>query len=72
MKKVWARRNGILKEVSPKTLTDNELCSILEGIQIDVSDSWMPEETRDEGYAAIKEAIRRLKEKKNKPTKEGK
>ena len=60
MRKVWAKRNGMIEEVSPKTLTTKELCDILDDIKVD-GGSWMPEEEINEGYAAIKEAIRRLK-----------
>jgi len=35
---------------------------LLESISIDSSDCWFPETKTQEGYAAIREAVRRLKE----------
>ena len=61
MRKVLAKRGEYIEEVNPKTLTTRELCEALGRIRVDVSESWMPDTDRDEGYAAIKEAIRRLK-----------
>ena len=61
MSKVQVRRGEMIEEVSPRNLTTNELCHLLNTIDVD-GGSWMPEETKREGYAAIKEAIRRLKE----------
>ena len=58
--KVWSRTKQ--EDVDPKDLPLKDLIYILDHIGIDVSDCWMPETEKKEGYAAIDEAIRRLKE----------
>ena len=60
--KIEVNRNDEFVEVDPKDLTTSELCEILDRIEIASEDSWMPETEKREGYAAIEEAIRRLKE----------
>lgn len=60
--KIEVTRGKNIVEVYPKDLTTRELCRILNGIEIDTSNCWMPKTEGAEGYAAIKEAIRRLKE----------
>lgn len=58
--KIWSI--SLQKEVLPKDLPLEDLVDLLESISIDSSDCWMPETETKEGYAAIKEAVRRLKE----------
>jgi len=58
--KIWSVTKQ--KDVNPKDLPLKDLIDILDNISIDVSDCWMPETEKNEGYAAIAEAIRRLKE----------
>lgn len=60
--KIWSYSKQ--KEVNPKDLPLKDLIRILKDIEIDTSNCWMPETSSTEGYAAIKEAIRRLKENK--------
>ena len=56
---IEVQRNSKWVNVSPKELTDTELCEYLSNIQID-SDEFLSKKEIDEGYAAINEAIRRL------------
>lgn len=55
---VW--RDGNYKQVEQEELTTDELCDLLDDIQID-SDDFISQEAIDTGYAAITEAIRRLR-----------
>jgi len=59
--KIEVRRDGAFVEVEPEELTTDELCDQLNYIQID-SDEFIPQKEIDAGYAAISEAIRRLRE----------
>lgn len=61
--KIWSVK--LHKDVYPKDLPMTDLVRILNNISIDTDDSWMPEQDAKEGYAAIKEAIRRLKSRNN-------
>ena len=62
MTKIWSVTKQ--EDVKPEELPLKDLIDILDHISIDVSDRWMPETDKREGYAAIAEAIRRLKAKK--------
>jgi hypothetical protein len=59
--KIEVNRNGVIVDVNPEDLTLDELCQRLDYIQID-SDSFIPDQEIDEGYAVIEEAIRRLRD----------
>ncbi len=59
MTKIWSRTKQ--EDVKPEELPLKDLIYILDHISIDVSDCWMPDTEKKEGYAAIEEAIRRLK-----------
>lgn len=48
------------KQVEQEELTTDELCDLLNNIQID-SDEFISQEEINTGYAAITEAIRRLR-----------
>ena len=63
-------RDGEWVQVEPGELTDLELCDCLSRIQID-SDEFLSEKEVMEGYIAIKEAILRLEEKREKENKHG-
>jgi len=62
MAKIWSIK--LQKHVCPKDLPLGDLVRILNGISVDTSESWLPETQSTEAYAAIKEAIRRLKNQK--------
>lgn len=57
--KIRVNRNGWIVDVKPGDLTTEELVHKLKRIVVD-GGGWMPETTKNEGYAAIKEAVRRL------------
>lgn len=57
--KIWSRTKQ--EDVDPKDLPLKDLIYILDHISIDVSECWLPDTAKKEGYAAIDEAIRRLK-----------
>jgi len=59
--KIEVRRDGEFVEVEPEELTTDELCDQLDCIQID-SDEFIPQKEIYAGYAAISEAMRRLRE----------
>ena len=59
--KIRVNRNGWIVDVKPGDLTTKELVHELKSIVVD-GGGWMPETTEKEGYAAINEAVRRLKE----------
>ena len=65
MEKIEVSRDGIIKAINPKNLTLHELCYLLANIRVG-GGGWLPYETERQGYAAIKEAIRRLKEREEK------
>ena len=54
-------RNGQPTEVAPRDLTTAELCHYLSHLEIDTSECWLPEAAKAESWAAINEAIRRIK-----------
>ena len=56
-------RNEKPVEVSPGDLTASELCNYLSQLHIDTSECWTPETAKKECWAAINEAIRRIKAK---------
>ena len=58
--KIWSV--SLQKEVYPKDLPTKDLIHTLKAIRIDSESGWMPETETREGYVAINEAIRRLKE----------
>lgn len=62
MAKIWSIK--LQKHVYPKDLPVGELVRILNSISVDTSEYWLPETQSTEAYAAIKEAIRRLKNQK--------
>ena len=57
---IEVHRNGEWVIVKPEELTNSELCECLSNIQID-SDEFVSQLEIDEGYAAINEAMRRLR-----------
>ena len=57
---IEVEREGKWVRAKPEELTNDELCDTLNGIQID-SDEFIPQHEIDQGYAAIEEAIRRLR-----------
>lgn len=57
--KIRVNRKGWIVDVKPQDLTTEELVHELKSIVVD-GGGWMPETTEKEGYAAIKEAVRRL------------
>ena len=59
MAKIWSIK--LQKHVHPKDLPLGDLVRILNSISVDTSECWLPETQSTEAYAAIKEAIRRLK-----------
>lgn len=60
---IEAERGGKSMMVKPEDLTVDELCEALDRITID-SDEFLSNQEIDEGYAAINEAIRRLRHEK--------
>lgn len=56
---IMVNRNREWIELNPQDLTNQELCSVLDQIQLD-SDDFIPQRDIDEWYEAIGEAIRRL------------
>lgn len=58
--RVEVLRDGNYKQVEQEELTTDELCDLLDNIQID-SDEFISQEEIDAGYAAITEAIKRLR-----------
>lgn len=57
--KIEVFRDGQFQQLNPEDLTTGELCEVLSGIQID-SDEFVSQQSINEGYAAIDEAVRRL------------
>ena len=58
--RVEVLRDGNYKQVEQEELTTDELCDLLNDIRID-SDEFMSQKEIDTGYAAISEAIKRLR-----------
>lgn len=58
--RVEVLRDGNYKQVEQEELTTDELCDLLDDIRID-SDEFISQAEIETGYAAITEAIRRLR-----------
>ena len=62
---IQMERDGKWEQIEPKDLTTGKLCELLSRITLD-SDEFLSNSDIEEGYAAIREAMRRLEEQEEK------